>query len=206
MVFRRIYQHHYVAVHLLLLSCSYAARLGGVGIAALNWSMKIKIAELRTTRLAEHAYTLAEVSISAVLILTVFTALYAGMSSGFAYTQTLRENLRATQVMLERMEGIRLYNWDRQLNSNSFLPSTFTAYYHPAIGGTGVNSGVRFDGTLSVGAVSLSPWASYADNMRLVTVTVNWRTQFGSSNSVLRTRRMRTYVARYGMQNYIYNN
>ena len=168
--------------------------------------MRIKIAALRKTRLGEHAYTLAEVAISSVMILTVFTALYAGMSSGFAYTQVLRENLRATQIMLERMEGIRLYNWDRQLNSNSFLPEDFTAYYYPAIGNTGLNSGVCYTGRLSIDSVSLEPWASYASDMRRVTVQVQWVSRFGPSNTLVRTRRMRTYVARYGMQNYIYNN
>ena len=168
--------------------------------------MKIKIAELRIARLAEHAYTLAEVSISAVLVLTVFTALYAGMSSGFAYTQVLRENLRATQIMLERMEGIRLYNWDTQLNSNNFLPSNFTEYYYPAIGGTGVGSGASFTGSLSVSSVSLSPAPSYASDMRQVLVSVKWVSSCGPKKSLVRTREMRTYVARYGMQNYIYNN
>lgn len=167
--------------------------------------MKIRIAEFRIAQLAERAYTLAEVSISTALILTVFTALYAGMTSGFAYTQVLRENLRATQIMLERMEGIRLYNWDTQLNSNSFLPSSFTAYYYPAVG-TGVNAGVCYTGTLAVASVSLSPNPSYASDMRLVTVTVKWVSRFGPDNNLVRTRRMRTYVARYGLQNYIYNN
>ena len=175
-------------------------------VAASNWIMRIKIAELGIARLAERAYTLAEVSISTGLVLTVFTALYAGMSSGFAYTQVLRENLRATQIMLERMEGIRLYNWDTQLNSNNFLPGSFTAYYYPAIAGTGVNSGVCYTGTLSVSSVALSPAPSYATDMRQIMVTVKWVSRFGPNNSLLRTRRMRTYVARYGMQNYIYNN
>lgn len=168
--------------------------------------MNIKIAELRIARLAERAYTLAEVSISTALVLTVFTALYAGMSSGFAYTQVLRENLRATQIMLERMEGIRLYNWDTQLNSNNFLPTSFTAYYYPAIGGTGLNSGVCYTGTLTVAPVTLSPSASYQNDMREITATVRWVSRFGPNNSLVRTRKMRTYVARYGMQNYIYNN
>jgi hypothetical protein len=168
--------------------------------------MRIKIAKFRIARLAERAYTLAEVSISTALVLTVFTALYAGMSSGFAYTQVLRENLRATQIMLERMEGIRLYNWDTQLNSNNFLPSSFTAYYYPAIGGTGVNSGVCYTGTLAVSSVSMSPTPSYASDMRQITVTVQWVSRFGPNNSLVRTRKMRTFVSRYGMQNYIYNN
>lgn len=190
----------------LLDSLVHRHRIAGRCQASTETSMRIKIAELRIVRLAERAYTFAEVSIATALILTVFTSLYAGMSSGFAYTQVLRENLRATQIMVERMEGIRLYNWDTQLNSNKFLPSAFTAYYYPSIGGTGVNSGVCYTGTLSVSSVALSPTPSYANDMREIMVTVQWVSQFGPNNTLVRTRRMRTYVARYGLQNYIYNN
>lgn len=167
--------------------------------------MRIKIANFRFTALAERAYTLAEVSISTLLVATVFVGLYAGMSAGFAYTQALRENLRATQIMLERMEGIRLYNWS-QLNSNGFVPATFTARYYPSIGGTNSSAGLTYTGRLSITPVSLTPAASYTGDMRLITVSIGWLSGNGGSNKLVRTREMQTYVGRYGMQNYIYSN
>jgi len=70
---------------------------------------------------SQRAYTLAEVTVATLLLSTLLIALYAGMSGGLAYTAMIREELRATQVMLERLEGIRLYNWD-QIHSNGFVP------------------------------------------------------------------------------------
>lgn len=167
--------------------------------------MRIKIATLRIAALAERGYTIAELCVSTLLVVTVFVGLYAGISSGFAYTQALRENLRATQIMLERMEGIRLYNWS-QINSNGFVPATFTAQYYPAIAGTGVSSGITYTGRLSITPVALNPAASYAGDMRLVTVSIGWLSSGRGSNKLVRTREMQTYVGRYGMQNYIYHN
>jgi prepilin-type N-terminal cleavage/methylation domain-containing protein len=76
------------------------------------------------------AFTLVEVMIAVAILGIMFVALYGGMSSGFAVTQLARENLRATQIMLERMEGIRLYNWEQVVYSN-MVPTTFVAHYYP---------------------------------------------------------------------------
>ena len=45
--------------------------------------MKITIAESRLPALAESAFTIAELSVSTLLVVTLFVGLYAGMSSGF---------------------------------------------------------------------------------------------------------------------------
>ncbi len=68
----------------------------------------MKISRHGNDRGAEAAYTLAEVIMGAMMVTITFVSLYAGMSTGFAVTKAARENLRATQIMLERMEGIRL--------------------------------------------------------------------------------------------------
>ncbi len=167
--------------------------------------MKITVDESRLPAAAESAFTIAELCISTLLVVTLFVGLYAGMSAGFAYTKTLRENLRATQVMLERLEGIRLYNWS-QLNSNGFIPSTFTAYYYPSVDGTNGGSGVMYTGSVSISSVSLWPAASYGADMRQVTVRVGWLTTYGQDKAISHRRSMRTYVGRNGLQNYIYNN
>lgn len=164
--------------------------------------MKVWTAELRETTRGTHAYTIAELCISTMLVLTVSLGLYGGLGSGFAYTQALRENLRATQVMLERMEGIRLYSWS-QLNSNGFVPTAFTAYYYPNAEGT--NVGVLYTGSVTISSVNLYPPASYSPDMRQITVRVGWLTGSGDS-TIVRRRSMRTYVGRNGMQNYIYHN
>ncbi len=145
------------------------------------------------------AYTLAEVVICVALIVIVFVGLLGGMSTGFALTQGSRENLRATQIMLEYMEGIRLYNWNQLVYSN-WVPSTFTSYYYP-LAVPGESQGIPYSGTVTVTTNPvLNPTAVYSPNMAAVTVGVSW-TNAGAGH----TRTMTTYVARNGLQNYIYN-
>src|SRR6266508_4273052 len=74
--------------------------------------MNLASATRQTPALGRLAFAIAEVLVSVALMAIVFVSLYLGMSSGFAVTKLSRENLRATQIMLERLEGIRLYNWN----------------------------------------------------------------------------------------------
>ena len=113
---------------------------------------------------------------------------------GFFSLGMVRENQRATQIIIEKMETIRLYSWD-QINSNGFVPSTFTDYYDPnAVSGS---RGATFNGTATVGACPIG--TSYATNMRRLTVTLNWTT-----GDIPRTRSLTTYIAKDGIQNYVY--
>ena len=160
--------------------------------------MKITPAARRNPRLSQIAYTLTEVVICVALIVICFVSLYGGMSTGFAVTQASRENLRATQIMLEYMEGIRLYNWDQLCYSNWGVPGTFTRSYYP-LATTNESRGITYYGTVILTNANLNPSAAYSGNMRSVMVTINW-TNAGISH----TRTMGTYVARNGMQNYVF--
>src|ERR1051325_6941474 len=94
------------------------------------------------------AFTLIEVAMTTAILGVVFAAFYSGIAAGFSLVGLTRENLRANQLLLERMETIRLYSWD-QINSNGFIPPTFTApFYPPVAGQTNQNSGVTYYGTL----------------------------------------------------------
>src|SRR5580765_4892633 len=137
--------------------------------------MKFKQVARRNPRLRKLAYTLVEVVVCVALIVICFVSLYGGMSTGFALTQGSRENLRATQIMLEYMEGIRLYNWD-QLTQSNWIPSTFIRYYYPlAHTHAGESQGLPYYGTVTVVTNPvLNPTAVYSVNMASVTVTVNW--------------------------------
>ena len=139
----------------------------------------------------------------AMLVVITFVSLYAGISSGFAVTKAARENLRATQIMLERMEGIRLYNWEQLVYSN-WIPTSFTNYYYP-LTNAGESRGIPYVGKFTITNATFSPAATYANNMRLISVQVWWTNSLGS-NQVVRTRKMETLVGRIGLQSYIYNN
>lgn len=153
-----------------------------------------------TVRRSQQAFSLIEVTIGVAIMAVLFISLYAGMTSGFAITQVSRENLRATQIMLERMEGLRLYNWEQLVYSN-MIPTKFTNYYYPAgVNGVSTNKGIPYFGTMTVSNAPLNPSASYATNMRVITVSVTWQ-----SGAVQRFRTMSTLTAKEGIQNYVYN-
>ncbi len=161
--------------------------------------MIIKLCTQRGSSLTRLAYTFAEVLIGVAIAGIVFVALYGGMSSGFAVTQLARENLRATQILLERMEGIRLYNWE-QLTNTALLPRTFVDYYYPQADGE-ESRGIAYRGNIHLWQPNLSPPATYANRMQAVMAVVSW-----TNNSVARQRWIWTYVSKNGVQNYVYYN
>jgi type II secretory pathway pseudopilin PulG len=153
---------------------------------------------------SEEAFSLVETIVGAMMVALLFVGLYAGMSGGFALTRVARENLRATQILLERMEGIRLYNWD-QLTASNMIPTTFTNYYYPLVNG-GESRGIPYVGRFTISNVNFpSPAPSYANDLRLVTVQIWWTNSLGT-NQVVRTRQMQSLVGRLGIQNYVFNN
>ena len=135
-----------------------------------------------------------EVSVGMGVVGTIILALVSGFATGFFTMQLARENQRATQIMLEKMETIRLYSWD-QVNTPGFIPQTFNAPYDP--NAPSGEQGVSYQGTLVITNAPVAP--SYADNMRMVLVTLNWKT--GNLN---RTRSFSSLISRDGLQNYVY--
>lgn len=160
--------------------------------------MKITLGQANT-RFLQIAFTLAEAMVACALLSVLFIALYGGMSSGFAITQVSRENLRATQILLERMEGVRLYNWDQLVYSN-WVPTTFTNWYYP-LTNANESPGIQYVGRMRIiPNPTLTPATTYSAKMCAVFAEVNW-----VSAGVSRRRSMTTYVARNGIQNYVYN-
>jgi len=151
----------------------------------------------KVRRFHQAGFTLAEVVIAVGILGISFVSLYAGMSAGFAMTQVSRENLRATQIMVEKMEGIRLFNWNQMFASN-MIPPTFTTRYYPAVGGSNA-TGVTYDGTITVTNAVLNPAPTYVGNLRFVTVGIEW-----TSGDIPRGRSMTTMVSKNGMQNYVF--
>ncbi len=145
------------------------------------------------------AHSLPEAIIAVLIVGTMMVSLYAGFSSGFAVVQLARENLRATQILLQRLESVRLYTWS-QLQDPAFVPPTFTDYFDPAAP-VEQGRGVKYAGSVNVTAPADFP-AAYSNDLRLVTVSVYW-TNYNGEAAIVRGRRMQTLVARHGIQNYI---
>jgi prepilin-type N-terminal cleavage/methylation domain-containing protein len=157
--------------------------------------MSIILSGERRKGVAIRGFTLFEVLVSCLLIGVMALSLYVGMSQGFSVIQLARENLRATQILQEKMEAIRLVSWT-QLNTEGFIPRTFTApFYATEQDGT---DGLMYSGQVIITNVPFSQ--SYSSDLRMVVAEVTWM-----AGSVPRHRSMCTLVSEYGLQNYIYN-
>ena len=145
--------------------------------------MKINI-----NRASLMASTLVEV-VAAVAILAISAGgLMAALASGFRTMQMARENQRATQVLMERAEMLRLYNWEQV--TNGVVPATFTEIYDPQD-----NEGCTYKGTITIDSVPYS--TSYSSDMRRVVIRLKWETQ-----GIPRNRVLTTQIAKDGQQNY----
>jgi hypothetical protein len=155
--------------------------------------MKLKAALISKLRRHLRAFMMAEATIGLGVAGMTAVALLSGFTSGFFTMRMARENLRATQILLEKTETIRLYSWD-QINTAGFVPATFSATYDPQ----SVNAqGLTYEGTLTITNAPIS--SSYAGDMKMVTVRLNWKT-----GNVERSREFSSYIARNGLQTYIY--
>src|SRR3954468_16463899 len=63
---------------------------------------------VRARRASVSAFTLIETVVATMLAGIMLPTLYAGLASGFSIVQAARENLRATQILVQRMEAVRL--------------------------------------------------------------------------------------------------
>src|SRR3954464_142977 len=82
--------------------------------------MKTKFSLSAAKRRMVAAFSLVETTVGMSILGTVAAALMTGVTTGFFTMQLARENLRATQIMLEKVETIRLYTWDQITDTNHF--------------------------------------------------------------------------------------
>ena len=155
--------------------------------------MRIHQGGHRRRQLFQPAFTFIEAVVALGAVGVVALAMYAGLSSVFTLIRMSRENQRATQIMVEKMETVRLYNWD-QINSNGFIPRAFQSHYYSA---NGTNHGTVYNGAITITSAPLD--TTYSNTLRLVIVDINW-----TSGQTPRTRQIRSYVSQYGLQNYVY--
>lgn len=142
---------------------------------------------------ALSAFSMVEATIGLAILATVGGALMTGITNGYFTMQMTRENLRATQIILEKVETLRLCSWDQI--TGGFISNNVADYYDPNT--TTNNRGISYSVTTVITNVPFS--AGYGTNMRQVSFTVNWKT-----GQMPRSRTYTTFVARDGLQNYIY--
>jgi type II secretory pathway pseudopilin PulG len=149
---------------------------------------------------AERAATLIEVVIGMGVLGIVLTSIFASFTFGFNVVKISRDELRATQILHEQMERLRLYNWDQIANQSNFMKADFTA----PLGFTGP---VYYAGKILITNAQIYIVASnsvvpmtepYSKNLKEIVVTLTW-----TNNNLTRTRQARTFISKYGLQNYV---
>jgi type II secretory pathway pseudopilin PulG len=146
---------------------------------------------------AAGAFTLVEVLVSLAVCGFLFVSLYAGLAQGTSSLQRAREKLRAAQILSEKLEVMRLYNWD-QVNTSGYIPTNFVEYQYPSDNTNMVaQQGIVYRGTIQLSAADVHP--NYTNTMRKVVATVNW-----TSQHVTNQQRMETFISEFGVQKYVY--
>ena len=151
--------------------------------------MRIRCGEVTT-----EGMTLVEVVMATGILAIVAGAIIGTFNCGFFMMQSIRENQRATQILMEKVETIRLYSWN-QVNTTGFIPSYCSDDYDPAAAQGG--KGVRYYGIIRLGDVPFTSTCS--TNMKQINITLLW-----SSKGNTHIRQASTFVAKDGVQNYVY--
>ena len=130
---------------------------------------------------------LVAMGVVAILIIALFNAI----ASSTNMVRSCQENETVTQILSDKLDTIRLYNWT-QIESGSFIPRTFVVGIDPSAS----NSIPYYTGTVTIAQAPLTE--VYRSNLLQVTVSVDW-----VSGSRPQNRSMTTFVAKYGLQSYI---
>ena len=179
------------------------------------WTAGVKFARMKLRSLhpwpppncATLAFSIVEALVAACVVGVLFVSLYAGITAGFGALNSSRENLRATQVLIDKAETLRLYSWNQISTfgtSTSYIPSTFSESFFPAttnysestVSTNATGSGFTYYGLVAIENSGFTE--NYSNSMKRVTITVNW------TNGVARSQTLTTFVGQYGIQNYIY--
>jgi Tfp pilus assembly protein PilV len=139
-------------------------------------------------------FSVVEVVIATVLFSIAFATCCLAFGQGFSFIQIARENLRATQILQDKTEILRLYTWEQVTNAG-FIPLTFAESYYPN-GDTNGSGGTTYYGTVTISDPPLTE--TYAAELKLFTFEVRW------TNSTAHERQLSTLVSRLGLHDYIY--
>src|ERR1043166_2228912 len=115
----------------------------------------------------QNGHTLVEVMVASTLLAFMVISLYAGISSGFAVIRVARENLRATQILQERMEVLRLIKWSDV--APGFIPTTFVASYSATDPVTAPAGDLTYTGTVNITNAPVAD-TTYADSLRMIQI------------------------------------
>lgn len=137
-------------------------------------------------RNSARAFTIVETVVATLLLTSSVLALYAAFSFGFRVIKLSQEDLRADQVLVQKLETLRVYDWSKV--TSGFIPTNITESFSE-------HGGVTYDVAIEI--TSAPVIESYSDTLRQVTVSSSWE-----SGGALRHRSMTTFVSKNGLQTY----
>src|ERR1051325_98444 len=141
---------------------------------------------------AKRAFTLVEVMVGAAILAFTVVSLYGAFSFGFSTIKLSQEEVRADQILVQKLETLRVYDWSQI--TNNYVPKSFTSTFST----TGPEQGVSYNGSLNITPfVPSAAKESYSDSLRLVTASVEW-----PSGGISHMRNMTTTISQYGIQTY----
>ena len=148
-----------------------------------------------------QAFTIAEILVTVFLLAVATLSLYAGFTSGFMLVDSARNELRATQILTQKAEALRLCSWSSLTN----CPISFVEQYDsPSNGISTVAAGTVYVGTVTTNVATPIPdTCGYKTNMCMATISLFWTNVYGKQ-VVVHNRSLQTLISRYGIQNYIW--
>ena len=120
------------------------------------------------------------------LLMVVVIGLLGAFSFGFSTIKISQEDARASQILLQKLETLRVYDWSKI--TNGYFPRNFPVSYS-------TNGGVTYDCSIAIDPVPTAE--SYSNTLRQVTVSLSW-----ISSGVPRYRVVSTLVSQSGIQTY----
>lgn len=139
-------------------------------------------------------FTLIEVLVAVAILAIGAAALYSGIGYGLQTISLAREDRRATQILLQATETLRLYNWD-QIHDYTFMPSAINYAYDPI---STTSPGVTFTNRITLTDISTTT-ENYRTNLSQATVAVDW-----TSGGAPHHREITTFITRRGLQVYVH--
>lgn len=121
-------------------------------------------------------------------------ALCGGFSFGFNSIKLSQEEVRADQILVQKLESLRIYQFT---NVNSaYIPTNFTAYYSQS----NAVHGITYNGTIAISPFvpSLVAPEAYSNTLKQVTASISW-----FSGGMNHTRTMMTLVSTNGICNFV---
>ena len=121
-------------------------------------------------------------------------ALCGGFSFGFNTIKLSQEDVRADQILVQKLESLRVYYWSNIVNPN-FIATNFTAYYSTS----NAAHGVTYNGTMRISPFvpSASSPEGYSNTLKQITATVTW-----FSGGLSHTRTMMTLFSTNGISTF----